>query len=594
MSRLVVSIGHVEFTGSSHVLYVIQVQQDAETWHVRRTYADFRKLRDDVQRVMKDTRTHALDDDASRAFLQQVTNVPFPSKRLFNSRTDHVVKARAVELHGFLIRLLCLTHSYRKAQKARDKDTENQKTQASVTIFHLLRDFLKPVTIATDGAAHSGDLLGSGGDDANALAASDESDPTLATRLIRESKILAMKTFNWGNNERTPTHAESDVETHLWHEIETDARPPSTAKHEESETEKDKRGAETSLSSASSSSSSSSSAASSSTLSRRSRHGRQASPNKKKTTNAYGSKENQRSLTTSVSRSKRKARSKTTTSLHMSDSERMFHVNSALNAQAISIKAQRGLETYLSEYSAIMVLRYVDRFVNKAVTKAPGCYRVNAENRLVIDSQRFLEELETTFPDLPANFGELFHIGTPGSEDEWGFPPALDTYVQLKWDAFQATSSHSLTYEYGHSSSAADQTSDSDDSDTEYEYEEVGGGGGYMTSKQPFSNDEESMLQEMIANGTAGREQMLRLRRQTNEHVWHRRGTPGARSQRVIEEASSSDPEEGQQGRTKAREKRRSKREARRSASNDVEKYQQEQNARRKDRLSRVQSGGFV
>ncbi|POM76907.1 Hypothetical protein PHPALM_5805 [Phytophthora palmivora] len=47
-------------------------------------------------------------------------------------------------------------------------------------------------------------------------------------------------------------------------------------------------------------------------------------------------------------------------------------------------------------------------------------------------------------------------------------------------------------------------------------------------AKQDFSNDEESMLQEMIANGTAGREQMLRLRRQMNEQGWNRRENPGS------------------------------------------------------------------
>lgn len=275
----------------------------------------------------------------------------------------------------------------------------------------------------------------------------------------------------------------------------------------------------------------------------------------------------------------------------MTDSERMSRVSSALNAQAISINAQRELEKYISEYSAIMILRYVDRFINKAVMKAPGCYRVNAQHRLVIDSQRFLQELEDTFTDLPSNFGDLFQT----DHDELAFPPALDRYVQLKWDSFQSMGgSNSISHDNGHSS-AADQTSDSDDSDTEYEYEEVGGGG-YMTAKQTFSNDEESMLQEMIANGTAGREQMLRLRRQINEQGWNRRENPGSRSQRVIEEASSSESDD-EEALSRLREKRRSKRrEPKRSVSCVVEKYQQEQNARRKDRLQSFGGpiGGFV
>ena len=113
-----------------------------------------------------------------------------------------------------------------------------------------------------------------------------------------------------------------------------------------------------------------------------------------------------------------------------------------------------------------------------------------------------------------------------------------------------------------------------------------------MTAKQTFSSDEESMLQEMIANGTAGREQMLRLRRHLNEQGWNRRENPGFRSQRLIEEASDTDKEDTI---TQQREKRSSKRCDPKKVSCDVEKYQQEQNSRRKDRLSRVQSiGGFV
>ncbi|CAI5712860.1 unnamed protein product, partial [Peronospora destructor] len=217
-------------------------------------------------------------------------------------------------------------------------------------------------------------------------------------------------------------------------------------------------------------------------------------------------------------------------------------------------------------------------------------YHVNAQDWLVIDGKRFFEELELTFTDLPNNFGELFHIGAPGDHDEWGLPLALNTYVQLKWESFQTMTNNNISRDHGYSNTA-DLTSDSDDSDTDYDFEEVGGGG-YMTAKQTFSNDEESMLQEMIANGTAGREQMLRLRRHMNEQGWNRRENPGCRSQRLIEEVSDTDKEDtiAQQ-----REKRSSKRCDPKMVSCDVEKYQHEQNSRRKDRLSRVQSiGGFV
>ncbi|KAK1945597.1 hypothetical protein P3T76_002645 [Phytophthora citrophthora] len=720
MSRLVVAIGHVEFTGGREVLYVVKVQQDADEWEVRRTYSDFRKLRDDVLRVMKDARAHILDDACSREFSHELQNLAFPAKRLFGSKKDHVVKERAVELHRFLIKLLFLTHTYRKSQKARyDQYVQalpahqqaayaalQDRTQASVTVFYLLRDFLKPITIKTDVPPNSGDLLGSSGLDSSAGTGGDGDSPT---RLIRESKILAMRSSN--PNERkhksnremmrendkmqqqkrreqqreqlrkeqnkyqqapvakpveeknetvnpandtsnydhgsTPKTAKmndlmaaserSRAEANTLREqflqkqhstsalsnehrkqrhystpdgnaadwknrtarAATSATTLSTASsHDEPEPEKEKE--KFILSSAAPSSTSSTASADEVKLvdlsslaqyktKRSSRRGSHSS-DKSKSSHKSSSKSKK-----SPSRSKRKAKS--AKNIQMSDTERMSRVSSALNAQAISIHAQRELEKYLTEYSAIMILRYVDRFINKAVMKAPGCYRVNAQHRLVIDGQRFLQELEETFSDLPNNFGDMFHIGSPGDQDEWGFPPALNKYVQMKWESFQSMGSSSISHDNGNSS-AADQTSDSDDSDTEYEYEEIGGGG-YMTAKQDFSNDEESMLQEMIANGTAGREQMLRLRRQMNEQGWNRRENPGSRSQRVIEEVSSSESEE--ETRSQQREKRRSKRrEPKRSVSCVVEKYQQEQNARRKDRLSRVQSmggqsiGGFV
>ncbi|OWZ09784.1 hypothetical protein PHMEG_00017463 [Phytophthora megakarya] len=715
MSRLVVAIGHVEFTGGSQVLYVVKVTQDADEWEVRRTYSDFRKLRDDVHRIMKDARAHILDDACSRDFARELQDLAFPAKRLFGSKKDHVVKERAVELHRFLIKLLFLTHTYRKAQKARyDQYVQalpahqqaayaalQDRTQASVSVFYLLRDFLKPITIKTDVPPHSGDLLGSAGGSNSAGNGDSESSPR---RLIRESKILAMRSSNSSErkhktNREMMKQAEKMQQQHREHkenkyqqqavekkhDVVNPANDnvgahydhnstPKTAKmndlmaasersraeasslreqfllkqhstsalanehrkqrhystpdgnsselknrfgraatssstlstvastHDESEPEKEK---EKFISSSATPSSTSSTASADdvrlvdlSSLaqyktkkgSRRGSHSSDKSKSSLKSSSKDKtpprSKEKKKS-----SRAKRKAKS--AKNIQMSDTERMSRVSSALNAQAISINAQRELEKYLTEYSAIMILRYVDRFINKAVMKAPGCYRVNSQHRLVIDGQRFLQELEDTFTDLPNNFGDLFQGGVPGDNDDYSFPPALDKYVQMKWDSFQhALGSSSISHDTGHSS-AADQTSDSDDSDTEYEYEEIGGGG-YMTSKQDFSNDEESMLQEMIANGTAGREQMLRLRRQMNEQGWNRRENPGSRSQRLIEEVSSSDSEE--ETREQQREKRRSKRhEPKRSVSCVVEKYQQEQNARRKDRLSRNQSiGGFV
>ncbi|KAE8983663.1 hypothetical protein PR001_g23392 [Phytophthora rubi] len=740
MSRLVVAIGHVEFTGGSQVLYVVKVQQDADEWEVRRTYSDFRKLRDDVQRVMKDARAHILDDACSREFSSELQELSFPAKRLFGSRKDHVVKERAVELHRFLIKLLFLTHTYRKAQKARYDQyvqalpTHQQaayaalqdRTQASVSVFHLLRDFLKPVTIKTDVPPHSGDLLGSSD---GAFHDANEQRESSPKRLIRESKILAMRSSNAserkhpqsskeadkmqqhkrreqqveharkltseavdpandsaegdkkqkqqqpsGSNNTSKTVRMNDLmaasvrsrteanslrqqflqkqhsasvaeeslrdqfmhkqnstsalanehrmqrhystpEGHAGHLKNRTARAATStsttttttlssvasSSHDESEPEKEKLVAVASSVPSSTSSTASADEVKLVDLSSLDQYKTKKSPrrdshssDKSKSSRKSSSKEQKEKSSTrnkekKTSRIKRKAKS--AKNIQMTDYERMSRVSSALNAQAISINAQRELEKYISEYSAIMILRYVDRFINKAIMKAPGCYRVNAHHRLVIDSQRFLQELEDTFTDLPINFGDLFQT----DHDEWAFPPALDKYVQLKWDSFQSSGSNSISHDNGHSS-AADQTSDSDDSDTDYEYEEVGGGG-FMTAKQTFSNDEESMLQEMIANGTAGREQMLRLRRQINEQGWNRRENPGSRSQRMIEEVSSSESED-EEALSRQREKRRSKRrDPKQSVSCVVEKYQQEQNARRKDRLQSFGGpsiGGFV
>ncbi|CAI5701791.1 hypothetical protein KXD40_002975 [Peronospora effusa] len=720
MSRLVVSIVHVEFTGDSQVLYVIKVQQDIDEWEVHRTYSDFRKLRDDVHHVMKDTHAYMRDDTCSRDFTREIQNMKFPAKRLFGSKKDHVVKERAEELHRFLIKLLFLTHTYRKAQKTRYDQykqglpdyeqtsvaTLQNRTQASVIVFYLLRDFLKPAGVKTDMSSQSGDLLSSSGHGIISEAA-DGKNGKSSNRLIRESKILAMTSFNTselknlmsreGKKMRQHKHRDLQVEElrkdqHKYqHEqrqspmvlskelkneatnsandncgstrrkecdirrntsktmMETSGHSrsedstlcePHMHKHqflvnehrkqrnystpdgnaadwkhrsaraspsvstssavglsprEDSLTEMEKMSASSSVPSSASSATSADEVKlldlSSMSQCKRKKSSRGDS-NKIHSSEKTWSKES--TLTARSKEQKSSSRTKRkglpAKNMLMSESETMSRVSSVLNAQAISIDAQRELERYLSEYSAIMILRYVDRFVNKAVMKAPGCYHVNAQDWLVIDGKRFLEELELTFTDLPNNFGELFHIGALGDHDEWGLPLALNKYVQLKWESFQTMISNSVSPDHGHSS-AADLTSDSDDSDSDYDYEEVGGGG-YMKANQTFSNDEESMLQEMIANGTAGREQMLRLRRHMNEQGWNRRENPGSRSQRLIEETSDTDKEDTIAQR---REKRSSKRYDPKRVSCDVEKYQQEQNSRRKDRLSRVQSiGGFV
>jgi hypothetical protein len=121
-----------------------------------------------------------------------------------------------------------------------------------------------------------------------------------------------------------------------------------------------------------------------------------------------------------------------------------------------------------------------------------------------------------------------------------------------------------------------------------------------MKTKKDFTRDEESMLQEMIANGTAGKDQVLRLRRQINESGWNRRENPGSRSRRVLEDDESEDRDEDASSDTEdddsaARARARKRGISKSKSSATVNQYQRRQNALRKDRLSRVQSvGGLV
>lgn len=739
MSKLVVSIGHVEFTGGSEVLYVVKVQQDADEWEVRRTFADFRRLRDDVLRVMKDARAHAADDASSRTFAHHVQALAFPPKRLFGARKDHVVKERAVELHHFLIKLLMLTHTYRKAQKALYEGDPaafaalQDRTQASIGVFYLLRDFLKPVTLKTDvtvlgalGGGVGGDHQGHNADRAGGVQLEGDGDDD-AHRMIRESKMLAMSIRNSLKSStasaRTASHrvdetadrpprspARSPVRSPARSPVSTHAQPrrPAAQGRSRSATrlpstrsEEDERPAGPVLKTASLSALSaqvdraraeshqlrdhllqqrkdkqrheelehahvaghhrqfkemqqqqkegqrhhsrrhhsstgdlpvedgadghrplekiSARVVSASAGSAREARHVLITPEMQEqiagsgqSGGSGGSRPNSGGKASSEKRKPRSKRSrrKQPQSAHEAqarESERLSRMSTQLTAQAISVTAQKEVEKVVSEYTAIMVLRYVDRFISKAVTKAPGCYRVDSSRRLVIDSERFVEELELTFTDLPDAFAALFQ----DESGDWRFPHALDKYVQMKWQSFQGNAVSSTGSTVG---SRPGSDAGSDESDSEYEYEQVGGGG-FMKAKKDFSHDEESMLQEMIANGTATRDQTLRLQRQVNEQGWHRRANPSYRALEAdddeseeLEEDSSSTEDDSDAARRRRRHhkkkaashgrtKERYVGHGRDDQTCTVEQYQQRQNARRKDRLSRVGTqtiGGLV
>ncbi|TYZ65734.1 hypothetical protein PybrP1_011995 [[Pythium] brassicae (nom. inval.)] len=659
MSRLVVSIGRVEFTIAAQTLYVVKVQQDADEWEVKRTYSDFRKLRDDVARVMK-SNAHA--DASSDEFAAAAHELPFPAKRLFGSRSERVVRERAVELHHFLIRLLLLTHTYRKAQKQQlDDDPHAQQTpQASATVFFLLRDFLKPDGAPLGSAAGAAGAAGVGGGAAGGAAhsgAADNDDDVITRRMIRESKMLAMRSSGahppktksapdvlaYGDEsdeqhddggfaskstaDLLRQHSEIPIleEVPMGHSSgsaskkmlqiaslrsrsqRTDSNSSSAAVDDRprnestaSATERQRNASTASNASTTSSShyaldstrqphhiphpysnhrqkhhhsqshhhpqhavlasvqqnrgaSSASStplaipSAPSASTSSSSMYIHGSAPSSTSSSSAAAAAA---ASTRSSSQKKAAARSKprSASAREARDSARKSRLSPQLAAQSVTLGAQKELEQFLSEYSAIMILRYVDRFVNKAVTKAPGCYTVSADLRLVIDSERFFEELEETFKDLPADFAHNFRHPLAGGD--WLFPPALDAYVQMKWQSFRShgaaggggaakstagsCSSRSSAYAKSRSQShhrrqdSDSSDSDDDDDDSEYEYEEATVlGGGYMKPKKDFTAEEADVLDKMIANGTAGRDQMLRLRRQVNEMGWNRRANPG-------------------------------------------------------------------
>lgn len=655
MSRLVVSIGHVEFTGTSETLYVITVQQDADEWEVRRSYSEFRRLRDEALRVMKDERRFILEDQCSYEFTQALKVLPFPGKKLFGAHKDKVVKARAMELHNFLIKMLMLTHTYRKAQKVLHDQQSHQdpRVQASVGVFHVLRDFLKPATSILVNA-----------DDVSSKQHHEQS----MNRMIRESKMLAMRNNSpHPHGQRLdhvseepaaqpgqPTHelpmavpADSAAQQHhvsaqrsmsqhsqssqhstaqqqrvignsrsrrvssgqslsrsnsLATEDQQPPQQPSAAAPVRSKTinmaslmktvsERKNSTPELPKPGLATSSSSASSIPAPIALQRQTSRSDPAPKNLRVATSS-SSEENRsgkitptrqptKSRAADASQSpapqKRRPRKKHSSSTKSSskshEADRKTRLSPQLAAQSISIDAQKELERYLTEYSAIMILRYVDRFISKATTKAPGCYQVT-DRRLVIDSERFLEELEDTFTDLPANFCENFQLEATG---EWVFPKALDAYVQMKWNAFQESLAMSRR-------GGARYSVDDDSDDSDYEYEGGSGGDGYMKPKKQFTTEEEDVLQEMIANGTAGKDQVLRLRRQLSEQGWNRRENPGAvtlnpklqNDEERVEYWSDTEEDEN-----------------RGTESTSVKRYQEKHNARRKDRLS-SSFGGLV
>ncbi|TMW63015.1 hypothetical protein Poli38472_005633 [Pythium oligandrum] len=579
MSRLIVSISHVEFTTSNETVYVIKVQQDTDEWELGRTYAEFRRLRDDLQRIMKDDKQQIVDDACSREFAATLMTLPFPAKRLFGLKKDHVLKERAAELHQFIIKLLLLTNTYRKAQKTLYDDARRSmasRPHGSASVFILLRDFLMPTAVLR-ARTYTNESTSS----QEGRMAGEESGFT--QRMLRESKMLAMRPSNHNKAMSAPQlhshHSPPPLATGSVDLSTTTPVPRSpAARPAGGKTININRHTPSSAASAASVQSDDDKelemAVQSMNLATNGSHAQashEASPSASSVTYIVdGSSAPSASAMSTRRRPRAKKKNLSQAEKDQRVSERLSRLTPQLTAQTITIDAQKELERFVSEYNAIMVLRYVDRFIVKAVGKTPGCYTV-AGKRLVIDSQRFSEELEEVFNDLPSNFEDTFKNAT----GEWAFPKALDAYVQMKWNSFQGKSvSSKSTNNHGSDSD--------DDSDSEYEYATSGG---YMrTKKRDFSQEESDELLKMIADGTAGTDQMLRLRRQFDEAGWQRRNNPSSRQAKYTtaeshDEASDTDDEDVGSG----------------SGNESLKQFQARQNAMRKSRLSRVEDvGGLV
>lgn len=317
-------------------------------------------------------------------------------------------------------------------------------------------------------------------------------------------------------------------------------------------------------------------------------------------------------------------------------------------------QAQQVLEQFLHPDSAVRVLQYVDQFVHRAFESGVS----DATGRLVIDGEYFLEELEAAFKDLPPNFYEIFQGQAIG---EWAMPKALDTYIQMTWSALRKQQISESDGEQRKSeinrdvqdrleemiasgTASKDQAlrlrrqmneqgwnryqmpgavqidpkaqnderqvqyySDTDDddlpvrsslisrrnrkqqrrvyhySDSEYDSDDTGDesekySGGYMKPKKAITRDVQDELEAMIASGTAGKDQVLRLQRQLNERGWNRRQNPGAvelnpklqNDEERVEYCSDTDDDDASYN----------------AESASIKRYQEIHNARRKDRLS--------
>nr|CCA18674.1 conserved hypothetical protein [Albugo laibachii Nc14] len=555
MSKLAVSVDHIEFTIDDRIVYVIQVQLDHERWQIRRRCSEFRHLRHDILHLMKHEKRAHQRAHAQRCqdYIRNVEKLAFPPRILFGNRKDRVVRERAVLLHQFLNSLLILTHQFRKDQRDSHSYTASlsSQVQASGKAFYRLRDFLKPIE------DHSAPTLLQ--EVTGTLGSADSQKTTMSKMRMQRSVSVITDRYTRRDNNSQKSHTSNRIVNNRHNQsvpiAETLRDQPPGGQVEliqqvkssklvriqsfiQSEVKQEKAAVATDQTSK---------------LKNASKPSKDEYI-KTSVQNTQPKMANNKQTSQSESIQRKSSRHKEA----LRSMDITLSQKSRVLAQNISVRAQRELEKALTEYDAIMILRYVDRFINKAVTKTPGCYWIGDNEHLHIDSERFLAEVEETFHALPTTFADLFknRVG------EWMFPDALDAYVQLKWNSFREWKSTPVVYEMSKASESEDG------SESEYEYEQIGTGGFMRKKTIEFTQDEADVLQEMIACGTAGRDQEVRLQKQIIEQQWKRRERP-----KTDQNAASDDPDSD------------TDEEAERS---NVKTYQQQMNAKRRSRLSRT------
>lgn len=170
---------------------------------------------------------------------------------------------------------------------------------------------------------------------------------------------------------------------------------------------------------------------------------------------------------------------------------------------SVTSAAERELAKAMDAQHVDVVMRYIDRLLNKAFVRTPGCYRISQDGSIEWDAERLYEDIEMTFPDLPHKFIKLFKR----SSGEWLVPPRMRKYIDKRWKDHAAAGNGSDSDSNSDSNSSH---SDSDD-DSEYEYTAVRK---VKMPKGAFTQDQIGELEQMEANGVAGRDQMTLLKKQ--------------------------------------------------------------------------------